>query len=313
MSDFCPKVSIVVPVFNGSNYLADALESALAQTYRNTEIIVVDDGSCDDGATRDVAVSYGDRIRYVPKANGGVSSALNAGIAAMTGEYFSWLSHDDIYCKDKIELQIEYIRQHRDAAFLCGGFEKVDIEGNLLSRVLQDDRTLIENGRQALSVYIFGCTTLIKKTCFDDVGGFNEANRTTSDDEMWLKIIRKYKLHYIDKILCKERIHPEQVGARLSDMHEKDRAYFFNSLFANVDINWYVDIDNKKLVTQNEKLSEAYFWMANYAAEVGCMDYARRFLLESLRIRPANLKVLAASTLGLCRYRKIVSAIMDLK
>ena len=83
---FFPKVSIIIPVYNGANYMREAIDSALAQTYTNIEVVVVNDGSRDDGATREVALSYGDRIRYIEKENGGVSSALNRGIRDMTGE-----------------------------------------------------------------------------------------------------------------------------------------------------------------------------------------------------------------------------------
>ena len=101
-----PLVSIIIPVYNGSNYLSQAIDSALAQTYKNIEIIVVNDGSKDDGATEKIALSYGDKIRYYAKENGGVSSALNYGIEKMKGEYFSWLSHDDKYTPSKIEDQM---------------------------------------------------------------------------------------------------------------------------------------------------------------------------------------------------------------
>ena len=104
-----PKISIVIPAYNASNYLAEAIDSALSQTYKNVEIIVVNDGSPDDGATAKVAAKYGDKIRYFEKPNGGSASALNVGIANMTGEWFSWLSHDDLYEPKKLEKQIEYI------------------------------------------------------------------------------------------------------------------------------------------------------------------------------------------------------------
>ena len=89
-----PMVSIIIPVYNGANYLREAIDSALAQTYSNFEVIVVNDGSNDGGETDRIATSYGEKIRYFRKENGGVASALNMGIKHMKGDYFSWLSHD---------------------------------------------------------------------------------------------------------------------------------------------------------------------------------------------------------------------------
>ena len=101
-----PLVSIVIPVFNGENYLKDAIDSAINQTYSNCEIIVVNDGSSD--ATEKIAKSYGKKIRYYKKENGGVSTALNLGLEKMTGDYFSWLSHDDLYKRDNQERFLVY-------------------------------------------------------------------------------------------------------------------------------------------------------------------------------------------------------------
>ena len=86
--------------------MREAIDSAIAQTYQNIEIIVVNDGSNDNGKTREIALSYGDKIRYFEKENGGVSTALNLGIKEMKGEYFSWLSHDDVYYPNKVERQV---------------------------------------------------------------------------------------------------------------------------------------------------------------------------------------------------------------
>ena len=85
-----PLVSIVIPVYNGSNYLKEAIDSALAQTYKNIEVLVINDGSNDDDLTNEIAFSFGDKIKYYKKENGGVSSALNYGISKMKGDYFSY-------------------------------------------------------------------------------------------------------------------------------------------------------------------------------------------------------------------------------
>ena len=125
---FNPLVSIVIPVYNGENYLKDAIDSALAQTYKNIEIIVVNDGSTDN--TEKIALSYGNKIRYFKQKNGGVSSALNKAIKHMKGEYFSWLSHDDMYYPCKVALQVEYLEHlNNKDVVLFADYRIIDEEG----------------------------------------------------------------------------------------------------------------------------------------------------------------------------------------
>ena len=97
-----PKVSIVIPVYNGSDYLGEAIDSALTQTYPNIEILIVNDGSNDGGATERIARSYGDKVRYVSKDNGGVASALNLAIREMKGDYFSWERTNLVHCREMV-------------------------------------------------------------------------------------------------------------------------------------------------------------------------------------------------------------------
>ena len=86
--------------------MREAIDSALAQTYPDFEVIVVNDGSDDGGMTERIALSYGTRINYCYKENGGVASALNVGILMMSGDLFSWLSHDDVYYPEKVAVQV---------------------------------------------------------------------------------------------------------------------------------------------------------------------------------------------------------------
>ena len=135
MEDFAEDlVSIVIPVFNGARLVGEAIESALAQSWPATEIIVVDDGSNDGGATQRVLARFGDSIRVISKANGGVASALNAGIAAMRGRWFSWLSHDDLYHPLKVERYLDAMRQVPGPAIIFGNVDLVHEDGSLLSR-----------------------------------------------------------------------------------------------------------------------------------------------------------------------------------
>ena len=124
------KVSIVIPVYNGSDYLDAAIQSALAQTWENCENIVVNDGSNDHGATASVAERYQDRITYYEKSNGGTATALNYGIERMKGTYFSWLSHDDLYLPNKLRNQMNLLDRKGDPKrVIAGNYALVQDQG----------------------------------------------------------------------------------------------------------------------------------------------------------------------------------------
>lgn len=230
MNNWAPKVSIVIPVYNGANYMREAIDSALNQTYKNFEVIVVNDGSTDHGETDRIAKSYGDRIRYFYKENGGVSSALNFGIRQMRGEYFSWLSHDDVYFPNKIEKQVDSLSlfgNDRSIALCAHCF--IDENSNRLNKsapkrfdegVHSWKKSLMEmltNG--AFS----GCALLIPKKAFEECGFFNEDLRFSQDALMWMKIlIAGYSLVYnIDEGVF-SRIHGKQLTQTGRGVFQKD-------------------------------------------------------------------------------------------
>jgi glycosyltransferase involved in cell wall biosynthesis len=222
-----PLVSIVIPVYNGADYLDGAIRSALAQTYPHIEVVVVNDGSSDGGATERIALGYGDRIRYVAKPNGGVATALNAGIEAMRGEYFSWLSHDDLYTPDKVQAQVEALARLGPAdAVVYSAFEEFDEHGEVLGDTLagggHDDILM-----WVLETRLHGCTLLVPRRAFERVGGFNPALRSTQDNEMWLRIaLAGFPFHYLPRVLVRSRQHPGQ-GSRTITGHAREREQWY--------------------------------------------------------------------------------------
>ncbi len=244
---FLPKVSIVIPAYNASNYLSQAIDSALSQTYPNVEIIVVNDGSKDNGETERVALSYGDKIRYFYKENGGSSSALNMGIANMTGEWFSWLSHDDLYVPEKIEKQVAYMESLMlDEAELqkhifFSASELIDAEGNLLrargkkhiAKLAERVNSFPHNGFLIAepTVYNFyGCSCLVHKKTFELCGGFDEKLRLINDLDMWYRLYSEnYKVHYMTDVLVKGRVHAKQVSKSIGySYHNPEQDMFWN-------------------------------------------------------------------------------------
>lgn len=211
-----PKVSIIIPVYNGSDYLDKAIQSALNQSYQNVEIIVVNDGSNDGGKTAEIARSYGDKIRYIEKENGGVSSALNRGIEAMTGEYFSWLSHDDEYRDEKIEKQVDALRAFKNNRMiaLCDT-EFIDEDSRVLDKTWGTPKSGVYSNEQALLLMnkksLSGISLLIPKAAFLECGEFDTSLRFTQDADMWKRIFLDGYSLLIDKtIYACSRLHGKQ-------------------------------------------------------------------------------------------------------
>ncbi len=207
---FNPLVSIIIPVYNGENYVKEAIDSALNQTYKNIEIIVVNDGSTDK--THEIIKSYKDKIKYIKKKNGGVASALNTAIKSMKGEYFSWLSHDDMYYKTKIEDQIKYLAKEKDKnIILYSDNDVMDKDGIIYRSSIRWHRDLIKQDKYSvINGNINGITLLIPKKVFDENGLFETKYKTTQDYEYWNKILYKYKFYHVDKPLAKYRVHENQ-------------------------------------------------------------------------------------------------------
>ncbi len=242
---YTPKVSVIIPAYNASNYLREAIDSALAQTYPHVEIIVVNDGSKDDGATERIALSYGDQIRYFSKENGGSSSALNMGIANMTGEWFSWLSHDDLYMPEKLEEQISYIASlgAEDAELARHIFfsasELIDASGKIIKKhsskqtaaMARRVSTVPHNGYLVAepTVYNFhGCSCLVHRDALKAVGCFDENLRLLNDIDLWYRLYTAgYQVHYIAKPLVQGRIHAEQISRSIGFSYHNDEQDMF--------------------------------------------------------------------------------------
>lgn len=223
-----PLVSIIIPVYNGEKYLQEAVDSALSQTYQNIEIIIVNDGSIDstDEIAKTYQTNHPDKIRYYKKENGGCASALNQGIAKMQGEYFSWLSHDDVYLSNKIEHQIQIIESLKDKnTIIYCGYHLIDKNSKYISSIKPHDVLNKDKIDKSLAPLlrglIHGCALLIPKVYFEQFGAFNEQLLSTQDYDLWFKILRQAPIKYTPEILIKSRTHPEQGTHKISNHIEE--------------------------------------------------------------------------------------------
>lgn len=259
-----PKVSIIIPVYNGSNYVSHAIDSALSQTYKNLEIIVVNDGSTDNGETERIVLSYGDRVRYFAKENGGVSSALNYGISRMTGEYFSWLSHDDMYEESKIQDSVDLLNKYGLTGKKCiaftGGYYidahnkyikdfKTKFRKERIYSGTESVECLVKNGT------INGCCMLIPKHAFENVAEFHEGLRYSQDALMWYRLfLDGYSLISDNKKNVMYRLHRKQASQNLRNLYEHDSLVIAELLvedFYKADPSGKILFDYTKRFTRN--------------------------------------------------------------
>ncbi len=299
-----PKVSIIIPVYNGENYLQDAIDSALKQTYSNIEVIVVNDGSCDNGATEKIALSYGDKVRYFYKENGGVATALNLGISKMQGEYFSWLSHDDMYYPEKIEKQIFTIKKNQDkTVIVLSDYDLLDVNSQLTTSI-QHSRTyplekLTDSVFPVLLGLVHGCSLLVHKSHFDRVGLFDRNLITTQDYDLWFRMFRNQRTIYIPEPLILTRVHNQQ-GSRTLICHDLERCRLHHG-FLNA-------LTKKEMCSMFGSQYNFYYKMCCFF-KAGKMDEAYEYSKQKFEESevPDNLES------GLLHLREYINTLSDRK
>ncbi|SFS51138.1 glycosyltransferase [Paenibacillus sp. BC26] len=227
-----PRVSIVIPFYNDP-YVTEAIESALAQTYDNIEIIVVDDGSTKHA---EKLRPYEGRIHYAGKVNGGTASALNAGFRLASGKYVAWLSSDDRFYPDKIRRQVEAMEE-QEALISHTGFDIIDGRGKMT------ELDLIPPGYEKGAFYralqtsnpINGCTVMMSKALYRITGPFHEGLKYTHDLDYWYRVL----LTGIPFLLIPEPLSAYRRHEEMGTVRHRDAiAVEVKSTFAQYEKRW---------------------------------------------------------------------------
>lgn len=225
-----PTISVILPVYNGENYLRFAIESVLDQTFKDFELIVIDDGSKD--STPEIARSYGEQVRYVHQENTGVAGAFNHGLRLAAGRYISWLSHDDIYLPEKLEKQLAALTRIGELAVCYGDVQIIDSTGS----VIGDYETPEYDRDQVLRHVVTGgpvgsaCYSIMyDRRCIDEVGQYSEYWQYTQDAEMLARLTRRFPLVRIPEALVQVREHEER-GVRSVKWEREALRYFKHQL-----------------------------------------------------------------------------------
>lgn len=303
------SVSIVMAAYNAENTIAETLESLIAQTYPDKEIIVTDDGSQDStGRILDEFASrYPDLIKVIHQANQGQSIARNAAIAEAKGDFIAFMDSDDLWAPNKIERQVEFLSRNPEFGMVYTEGMTIDAEGKKLESF---DCSVEFTGNCFETLYtknnIIGTSVMVRRPVLEDVGTFVPELRACENWELWTRISHKYAITFLDEELAYYRRHGSNMTSNTAWMRENRlKAIHHNHVL-------YRDtVPNEARMTRNA------YYMAHrgFASEyLGALDLrsARAEILSAIRYNPLDPRMyfwLIQSLMG----RKALVALRRLK
>jgi len=220
MTANAPKVSIIIPTYNYGRFLQTAIDSAFAQTFKDFEVIVIDDGSTDD--TKGIIQSkYAHRIKYIYQEHKGAPAARNRGFREAKGEYVVFLDADDWLSEEYLEYKVNVLNNNEDIGWVYSDWYYVDDKG-LLERVSKSPsfykRKLegdISSELFSSGNYITTDAVLIRKACIEKVGGFDESLPALQDYDLWLRVSMHYRVKYLNMALSYSLVHSDSLSSQM--------------------------------------------------------------------------------------------------
>ncbi len=288
-----PTVSVVIPTYNALKFLPQTIASVMAQTFQDFELLLVDDGSSD--GTADWVEQYnqhinphsqGHKIRFFQQHRGGVSTARNVGIQNAQGEFVAFLDADDLWVPTKLEQQVKYLNQHPRVGLVHGAIALMDEAGALTGRILSSKPADSSLPRLLTQNAVACQTVMVRRSCFEQTGGFDAQADTVEDWDLWMRVARFYPIASLPNVLA----HYRQVESSLSRSHERMvPAYHYV-----IEKNYEFCQDELTRLGVNDRRLKA----TSYASAYRCLAWkalqckfpdtrqAYRYLVRALQYRP---------------------------
>lgn len=204
-------VSVVIPCYNHQDFIQDAIQSVIDQSYQNIELIIIDDGSKDDSVAKieqmvEVCEQRFTRFEFRYRPNKGLSATLNEAIEWCQGKYFAGLASDDIILPNKTEVQVKYLEQYSKVVAVFGGIQLIDENNKKLARRVKDARAYEFKEIIMHKFELPAPTQMIRLEILKQVGGY-DPNIAVEDWYMWLKLSEIGELYYLDQVFALYRQH----------------------------------------------------------------------------------------------------------
>jgi glycosyltransferase involved in cell wall biosynthesis len=297
------SVSAVIPTYNCARLLPQAIQSAILQSHRLREIIVVDDGSTD--TTEECVHPFLPQIRYIKQENRGLAGARNRGIRESTGEFVAFLDADDVWLTEKTEKQLSAFRSFPNAALAFTDAQVLSPGGETMPTFMFGKGARDGYVFDALlrSSFILPSTAMIRRACFDDVGLFDEDLLCVEDLDLWLRITRKYRVNMVDEPLAVWRRQEGGLTAKAINMANGTIQVYRKLLSESCDLT------SDEMRIAKHRIASCYFDVAFALREQNKM-LALKNLFLSLEWNYGNFKTwrALATTLLPTSFRETLKA-----
>jgi glycosyltransferase involved in cell wall biosynthesis len=202
-----PLVSVVIPSYNRAQYIAETIESVLAQTYREIEVIVIDDGSTDN--TRDAVEPYVPHVKYVRQKNSERGASRNHGLRLAKGEFIAFLDSDDLWLPQKLEEDLKILKEKPRAGVVYSDADLVDSDGDHLKTLKRKGYTGSVTDQLLTDNFVSIGAHLIRKSFADQIGGFREERELSGSEdwEFWVRLSCVTEFEYLPKATTRIRTH----------------------------------------------------------------------------------------------------------
>jgi len=224
-----PKVSVVIPVYNRARYVAAAVESVLAQSFTDFELLLINDGSTDGSA--EILRSYSDpRVRLVcNQSNLGIPQTRNMGLRLACGEYLAWLDSDDVAYRDRLNAQVAFLDRHQDYAAVGSWTMAMDERGRRLTGLGLFPISPEEVQSQLLFHCSLANSSVMARTAILQEYGYCEQWAVCTDFDLWVRVAGKYKLGNLPRVLVRRRMHSGRITQEQAQLVKEAKLEIFRA------------------------------------------------------------------------------------
>jgi glycosyltransferase involved in cell wall biosynthesis len=290
-----PDVSVIIPSYNHARFVSQAVASALNQTLKPLEVIVVDDGSKDE--TADALAQFGESIRVIRQENSGVATARNNGAAAANGALLAFLDADDVWVPNKLEKQVERFNKEPGLGLVHCAYVDIDadnkeltehfegLEGWVAEEIILFRRPVILGG---------GSGVVIPKKVFSELGGFDARLSTSADFDLYFRIARKWRVGFVPEVLLQYRIHGSNMHGNINLM-KRDMLLAYDKAFA--------DTDESFMRLRRRAYASLYMNLAGSFLTVGQKRACLTNMIKGVWLWPGNIKQVVGYPLRMLQRR----------